>query len=63
MRLVTEYDILIKARWLESKVNGLADTLSRFNKETIAKLYLYWQNSLASMLYLSLEYGPSIGNI
>lgn len=46
-----EYDVLLEPRWLESKANGLADALSRFNEEAIADLCPHWQNPLPSMLH------------
>ena len=44
---------LVKSYWLESKANGLADTLSCFNEKVITNLYLYLQNTLALILNLS----------
>lgn len=53
MLLAARYDILIEPRWIESKANGLADALSRFNIDVIADLCPHWQNLLASMLHPS----------
>lgn len=63
MLWVVEYNILVKACWLESKVNKLADTLSYFNQEIIAELYLYWQNLLTLILYNNPGYCLSVDNI
>ncbi len=41
--LAAEYDITIQPRWLPSKDNALADTLSRFSESTIADLCPHWQ--------------------
>lgn len=54
MLLAAEYDVFMESRWLESKANGLADALSRFNEKAIADLCPHWQNPLASMLHLNL---------
>lgn len=53
MLLAAEYDVFLEPRWLESKPNGLADALSRFNENAITDLSPRWQNPLASMLHLN----------
>lgn len=44
--IAATHDILLEPRWIESKANGLADALSRFNEGAIANLCPHWQNTL-----------------
>ncbi len=51
MLLDAEYDVFLEPRWLESRANGLAGALSRFNENAITDLCPHWQNPLASILH------------
>ncbi len=42
--LAATWDIVIKAHWIETKKNRLADALSRFNEEKLIDLYSHGQN-------------------
>lgn len=52
--LAAKQDIVIVPCWISSGQNGLADALSRGDKQTIANLCPYWQNQ-SSTLHLQLH--------
>ena len=49
--LVAKWDIFIEPHWIEGKKNGLANTLSRFDKKGLIDLCSHWQN-FSSMMTL-----------
>lgn len=55
MLLEAKYNILLNIYYIRLKVNFLVNIFFHFNKKVIINLYLYWQNLLALMLYLSLR--------
>ena len=50
MLLAAKNDIKLTPRWITSEENGLADALSRFNKQTVANLCPHWQDPWTSIL-------------
>lgn len=59
--LAAKWDIVIEAHWIEGRRNGLADALSRFDKEKLIDLCPHWQNPSYTMTRQSPTYPPPPG--
>lgn len=56
--IAAKRDMVIEPRWIEGKLNGLADALSRFDDNRIANLCPHWQNPVNLMTLRHPIYHP-----
>ena len=56
LQLAAAYDITLYAEWVSSAENGLANTLSRFNRDRVLLLCPHQDTSNLPLLYASLLY-------
>jgi hypothetical protein len=54
LQLAAAYDITLYAEWVSSAENGLADALSRFDRDRVLLLCPHWDTSDLPLPYASL---------